>query len=96
LVNWSSVVAQAVTRALSAFERLFQLAAAWVVRKASAATTVVPTAEASCASSPSAEPCERAAGELHISPRTADRRLPGARAKLGVATTIEAIAAIGR
>ena len=37
-----------------------------------------------------------AAAELHVSPRTADRRLAGARAKLGVATTIEAVAAIAR
>ena len=34
-----------------------------------------------------------AAIELHISPRTADRRLRSARAALGVATTIEAILA---
>jgi DNA-binding NarL/FixJ family response regulator len=35
-----------------------------------------------------------AAVALHISPRTADRRVAGARAKLGVATTIEAVAAL--
>ena len=37
-----------------------------------------------------------AAGELHIGPRTADRRLASARAKLGVATTIEAVAEFTR
>jgi DNA-binding NarL/FixJ family response regulator len=37
-----------------------------------------------------------AALELHISPRTADRRLAGARAKLNATTTIEAVAAFTR
>ena len=37
-----------------------------------------------------------AARELYIAPRTADRRLAGARAALGVATTMEAVAAIAR
>lgn len=37
-----------------------------------------------------------AAARLHLSRRTADRRLAGARAALGVATTVEAVAAFTR
>lgn len=37
-----------------------------------------------------------AAAELHLSPRTADRRLARARAALGARTTAEAIVALGR
>jgi DNA-binding NarL/FixJ family response regulator len=38
----------------------------------------------------------RAAEELHLSCRTADRRLASARDKLGVATTAEAVVAYAR
>jgi DNA-binding CsgD family transcriptional regulator len=37
-----------------------------------------------------------AARSLHLSRRTADRRLAGARAKLGVASTAEAVVAFTR